>query len=575
MNIISIRQPCITVVIAITIIKLFLIPSYRSTDFDVHRNWLAITKHLPLSQWYFDNNNGTTVHTLDYPPSFSFFEYFLANNFITTSMMHHGYLDERCLALLGDHDNDVAIDCVVFQRCTVIVADIIFLLGAMALSRSLIWPDTAKNTAQDYASSIARSPRRGTNYSSRIDIDIDGYMDIQKQCFILVVCNSGLILLDHIHFQYNGMLLGVLMGSLACLMQGIKVDTPQRPTPMVAKLELVGSVLFALLLTLKHLYLTLGPIYFFYLLHKFCFRINDEGQKKFDPKRLVVLGTAVLVTLMLPFLPFFMNNDNKEQLLVQMISRLFPFQRGLCHDYWAGNIWALYLFAEKVCNLLTRKHPLLSILFLSPFPEIRPIHTATCLLIGLVPAIICAWKAASVSHTILRRNQCQRQKIFLCCVVYSSMTSFMLAYHVHEKAIMTAIIPMAFLAFTCEDCARLFLRMSTVGHFGLMPLLYEPAELFVKVLLNGCYLALGIWILEGVHGKQRKANLLQGCDQVGLAMMVFLVAYAEGFHTILFGADTLEFLPLMMISFFCAIGMVYCWIQSGIIMVKSLDFCIE
>jgi alpha-1,3-glucosyltransferase len=155
------------------------------------------------------------------------------------------------------------------------------------------------------------------------------------------------------------------------------------------------------------------------------------------------------------------------------------------------------------------------------------------------------------------------------------MTSFMLAYHVHEKAIMTAIIPMVFLAFTCEDCARLFLRMSTVGHFGLMPLLYEPAEFFVKVLLNGCYLALGIWILEGVHGKQRKANLLQRCDQVGLAVMVFLVAYAEGFHTILFGDNTLEFLPLMMISFFCAIGMVYCWIQSGIIMVKSLDFCIE
>eukprot|EP00979_Chaetoceros_neogracilis_P000169 scaffold51_cov297-Chaetoceros_neogracile.AAC.6 len=476
MNIISIRQPCITAVIAITIIKLFLIPSYRSTDFDVHRNWLAITKHLPLSQWYFDNNNGTTVHTLDYPPSFSFFEYFLANNFITTSMMHHGYLDERCLALLGDHDNDVAIDCVVFQRCTVIVADIIFLLGAMALSRSLIWPDTAKNTAQDYASSIARSPRRVTNYSSRIDIDIDGYMDIQKQCFILVICNSGLILLDHIHFQYNGMLLGVLMGSLACLMQGIKVDTQQRPTPTVAKLELVGSVLFALLLTLKHLYLTLGPIYFFYLLHKFCFRINDEGQKKFDPKRLVVLGTAVLVTLTVPVLPFFMNNDNKEQLLVQMISR--------------KGVQSSHSKASATVQIL-------------PFPLSRnQTHSHSNVPSNRFGARnnMCMESSVGISCHLETKSVSEAEDILVLCGVF-----------LHDKF------------YACLSCAR-------EGNY------------------DGYH-------TNGVHGKQRKANLLQGCDQVGLAMMVFLVAYAEGFHTILFGADTLEFLPLMMISFFCAIGM--------------------
>jgi alpha-1,3-glucosyltransferase len=221
--------------------------------------------------------------TLDYPPFFAYFEWLLSQ--------FGQYADVAMLDVknLG-YDSWQTI---YFQRATVIVTELVLVYAL----HKFVQTSSASSKGLSHAAALS------------------------------ILLSPGLLIIDHIHFQYNGFLYGLLVLSLVLARKQ-------------STLLLSGS-LFAALLCLKHIYLYLAPAYFVYLLRAYCLSPKSVFQIRWG--HCIKLGIVLALVFGNALGPFVYWGQGE-----QLLRRLFPFSRGLCHAYWAPNIWAMYSFTDRV-----------------------------------------------------------------------------------------------------------------------------------------------------------------------------------------------------------------------------------
>lgn len=502
--------------VASTLLKILLFPTYHSTDFDVHRNWLSITSLLPLKEWYTEN---TSQWTLDYPPFFAYFEWFLSR-FVPHSVAADGCIE---LVPVGNY----GMKTVIFQRSTVIISEIL-------LFAALQWFINTSSTNRE-----------------------------KKRNFVIaasIVLSPGLFIIDHIHFQYNGFLFGIFILSIVNAKLGN---------------HLACGFWFAVLLCFKHIFLYIAPAYFIYLLSAYCLNpIEDYKSLKsllkiVNWQNLVKLGSTVLLVFFVAFAPFAYYG-----VLPQLFARLFPFSRGLTHAYWAPNIWALYSFVDRILIQVAKKLPVLYKIFkkspsvdmnnsltrgivgdvkFSFLPQVEPNHTFLLTLFYQIMSLIPLFFQPKFERFI--------GSISLC-----AYSSFLFGWHVHEKAIMLIIVPLSFVI--CQDRRLLppFQLLTSAGYVSLFPLLYGSAEWMFKSLITFVwFIVFQTSFSEVVHFSRRLTTRVIVLDRLNLIYMLcfapmciliqLLDIQSRNFEIL----RKLEFFRLMIYSVYCAIGVISSW----------------
>ncbi|KAK1578510.1 hypothetical protein Q3G72_030818 [Acer saccharum] len=362
-------------------------------DYEAQRHWMEITLNLPAKEWYRNSTiNDLGYWGLDYPPLTAYQSY-----------VHGLFLrsfDPDSVSLFTSRGHETYLGKLL-MRWTVLSSDALIFFPAVFGFVSVYHTSRTSSRKTDIVWHIA-----------------------------MLLLSPCLILIDHGHFQYNCISLGLTVGAVAAIL---------------SQKELVASALFTLALNHKQMSAYFAPAFLSHLLGK-CLR-RKNPLLEVSKLGLVVIGTFAVI-----WWPYLHSTDA----IFRVLSRLAPFERGIYEDYVA-NFWCTTSILIKWKRLFTT--PTLKIISLTA-------TVLTCL-----PSMVQQLLAPS-------------SKGFLYGLLNSSLSFYLFSFQVHEKSILLPLLPASLLAL---EEPRPFKWLTHLALFSMFPLLCRDKLILPYVALYALF----------------------------------------------------------------------------------------
>ena len=267
-------------------------------DYEAQRHWMEVTTNIPVGDWYRNTaDNNLQYWGLDYPPLTAYVSWVcgvLASNL---------YPDLVTLHESRGHEHPAG---KLFMRSTVMLADILILSPAIVYSSRYLHRYLSKK-------SNSTSPEQPFMKRSKFSSVL---------VFLLYLIGPTNVLIDHGHFQYNGVCIGLsLLGA----------------TSILNDMDVMGSIFFCLALNFKQMALYYAPVFFFVLLRK-CADKSTGWRCLLHLAKISLTVILSFVALWWPFCYYAAESETCASSVLQVLSRQFPFSRGIFEDK-VSNLW--------------------------------------------------------------------------------------------------------------------------------------------------------------------------------------------------------------------------------------------